>query len=119
MPYLLLVIGLVIGFYALYRFFLNANILQIKAFIAAALSFVFGVALLYLALTGKLIAALVGLVGAAPVLVGWFRSAKSKADPIGTPQDRTIKDVEGIEIVDEEENEERADGKDDKSDKNT
>lgn len=83
MPYLLLVIGLIIGFYALYRFFINANTQQIKAFFAAALSVIIGIALLYLALTGKLIAALIGLVATAPALIGWIKKSRIKdIDPI-------------------------------------
>ncbi len=93
MPYLILVIGLLIGFYALYRFFLNANVNQVKAFIASAITAIFGLALLYLALTGKLIAALIGLVGAAPALIGWFKRHAGPNDVI---------EVKGEEIDDDD-----------------
>lgn len=95
MPYLLLVIGLIIGVYALYRFFLNANVRQIKAFFASALTAIFGIALIYLALTGKLIAALVGAVGLIPVVIKWFKAKKSTAIKTDTPMTR----AEALDIL--------------------
>lgn len=101
MPYLVLIIGLIIGFYALYRFFLNANIAQIKAFVIAAVTFIVGVALLYLALTGKLIAALIGLAGAGPVLIGWARALKKSGDNPSNGEPKIV-DAEIIEDEDED-----------------
>jgi len=76
MPYLLLAIGLIVGLYALYRFFLNANVRQIKAFFLSALLIVLCVALFYMAVTGRLAAALGLMVAAAPVMLGIFKEWK-------------------------------------------
>jgi len=77
MPYILLILGLLVGGYALYRFFINANIKQIKALFLAASVATLVIALFYMALTGKLAAAL-GL-GAAiiPFIVAYFRERRS------------------------------------------
>jgi hypothetical protein len=77
MPYLLLAIGLLIGLYALYRFFLNADVRQIKALFLAALLAVLCVALFYMALTGRLAAALALMVAAAPIMLGIFKEWKA------------------------------------------
>ena len=79
MPYLLLVLGIVVGLYALYRFFINANIKQIKAlFMSAGLVTVI-VALFVMAVTGRLAAAL-GL-GAAiiPFVIAYLRERNAAA----------------------------------------
>ena len=103
MPYLILVIGLIIGFYTLYRFFLNANVDQIKALFATSLTVIFSVALLFLALTGKLIAALVGLVGAVPILIRWYKTAQDRNKPSDTePKNVDVIDIEEIKPEDEE-----------------
>lgn len=80
MPYILLILGLLIGGYALYRFFINANIKQIKALFLAASLATLVIALFYMALTGKLAAAL-GL-GAAiiPFVVAYFRERRAIKD---------------------------------------
>lgn len=58
MPYIILVIGLLFGLVALYRFFMRANVAQIKAlFLTAAICAVV-IAAFYLALSGRLPAAL-------------------------------------------------------------
>ena len=88
MPYILLVLGLLVGAYALYRFFINANIKQIKALFLAASLATLVIALFYMALTGKLAAAL-GL-GAAiiPFIVAYFRERRLMKDA-PTPDTKT------------------------------
>ena len=80
MPYVLLALGLLIGAYALYRFFINANTRQIKALFLTAAIATLVVALFYMALTGKLAAAL-GL-GAAiiPFVIAGLRERKKQKD---------------------------------------
>ena len=58
MPYLLLILGLIIGAYALYRFFINANTKQIKAMFLTAAIAALVIALFFMAVTGRLPAAL-------------------------------------------------------------
>ncbi|NCT40988.1 MAG: DnaJ domain-containing protein [Alphaproteobacteria bacterium] len=73
MPYLLLVFGLLIGAYALYRFFINANIQQIKALFLAACIATLVIALFYMALTGKLAAALGLATAIVPFVFAYLR----------------------------------------------
>ena len=76
MPYLLLVIGLLIGFYVLYRFFISATVDQIKAFALAAVAIILGIALFFMAITGRLPAA-IALVGALlPVVLALWKMKK-------------------------------------------
>ena len=78
MPYLLLVFGLLIGAYALYRFFIKADTMQIKAlFLTAALTAVV-IALFYMALTGRLAAALVSCLALIPFAVSWLREREQQ-----------------------------------------
>ncbi|MCB1563557.1 MAG: hypothetical protein KDJ75_08295 [Alphaproteobacteria bacterium] len=79
MPYLILVFGVLIGLYALFRFFVNAEIAQVKAaMIAGGFGFA-GLALLFLAMSGRLVPALVLLAAMsfAGVLV-WRKRCRKK-----------------------------------------
>jgi len=93
MPYLLLAVGLIIGLFALYRFFLNAEIAQIKAFFLMAIVVVLCAALFTLAVSGRLPAALALLGVIAPLAVGLWKVNKDgqkeilKDDPFEDEQD--------------------------------
>lgn len=76
MPYLLLAIGLLVGLYALYRFFINADVHQIKAFFLMSILVIICVALFTLAFTGRLPAALAILTAVAPLAAGWWKAQK-------------------------------------------
>lgn len=76
MPYLLLAIGLLVGLYALYRFFLNADVHQVKAFFMLAILVIICTALFTLAVTGRLPAALAILTAIAPLAAGWWKAQK-------------------------------------------
>jgi len=78
MPYLLLVIGLLIGLYALYRFFLNADVQQVKAFFLLSMAVVLCVALFTLAVTGRLPAAIAILSALAPLALGWWKARRDE-----------------------------------------
>ncbi|MEZ5815047.1 MAG: DnaJ domain-containing protein [Alphaproteobacteria bacterium] len=78
MPYLLLVIGLLIGAYALYRFFLNATVAQIKALFLLAIITVLCAALFTLAVTGRLPAAIALLGAVVPFGIGFLRARKQE-----------------------------------------
>lgn len=58
MPYLLLIVGLVVGVYALYSFFLSASAKQKTAFVQVTFYLAMIIALFFLALTGRLAAAM-------------------------------------------------------------
>lgn len=80
MPYLLLIIGLLIGLYALYRFFLNAELHQIKAFFLMSILVVLGTALFVLAVTGRLPAAIAILTATAPLALGWWKARSQEQE---------------------------------------
>lgn len=63
MHFIFLGIGLLIGLFALYRFFLNANVQQIKAFSLATIVIILSGTLFFMAVSGKLPAA-IGIVAA-------------------------------------------------------
>lgn len=74
MPYLLLILGLIIGLYALYRFFLNAELAQVKAFFLMAILVVLCTALFTLAVTGRLPAAIAILTAVIPLAAGLIKA---------------------------------------------
>lgn len=75
MPYLILAIGLAIGAFALYRFFIAATPAQIKAFFLTALLIVLAIALFAMAFTGRLPAALGLLAALTPFVIHYLRNA--------------------------------------------
>lgn len=94
MPYLLLILGLLIGIFAMYRFFLRADVQEIKALIMAVLIITVCVALFYLAVAGNLPAAIAVVSAMSPFIIGWFtkRRRRSTYDKqvgdTGKPMDR-------------------------------
>jgi len=98
MPYVLLVIGVLIGLFALYRFFVNADVAQIKAMFLTVILVVVVVALLLLALTGRLPAAIALVVAMVPLGIGYLRD-KYK---LKNKDDNGIIDVTPIEEEDDE-----------------
>lgn len=79
MPYLLLLIGLILGIYALYRFFLTADIDQIKSLILAAFTITVCLALFILAVTGRLPAAIALISAMAPFAVAYYAKRMKKS----------------------------------------
>jgi hypothetical protein len=73
MPYIILAIGVLIALYALYRFFLNASLVQIKALALSMLAFVIVLGVAAMAITGRLPAALALVVALWPVIVSLMR----------------------------------------------
>jgi hypothetical protein len=67
MPYIILIVGVLIGLYALYRCFLTASVDQVKALFIAAAFVVLCVAMFFLALTGRFGAAVAILLVATPI----------------------------------------------------
>lgn len=111
MPYIFLIIGVLVGLYALYRFFLNANIAQIKSLFLSAMLLSLSAALFFMAVTGKLAAALGLMVALAPVIMAAYREWKKarKTDDSDISADQPLKTrKEALEILglDEHANEE-------------
>jgi len=73
MPYLVLAIGVLIGLYALYRFFMKADIKQIKALFLTSVIVVLSLALFFMAITGRLPAALALLAAITPFAIGLWK----------------------------------------------
>lgn len=86
MPYIILLIGILIGLYALYRFFLNANITQIKALFLTAFILTVVVATFLLAMTGRLPAAIALAAALVPTIIGILRAKKPEAPSVSRDQ---------------------------------
>lgn len=99
MHYLLLAIGVIFGIYGLYRFFLNADVKQITALFTTAGFIVICAALFFLAVTGRLPAALGLLAALWPLGIAlWHRKKNPRQDapPASTgPMTRT----EALEVL--------------------
>lgn len=89
MPYLILAAGLLFGLYGLYRFFLNAETRQIRAFFFTLGAGVALAATLLLALTGRLAAALGLLAVLLPFLMPWLRRKLGMGPAAGSPDSKS------------------------------
>lgn len=78
MPYFLLVIGTLLGAYALYHFFLNASSRQVRSLIFTAITGVVALALFLLAISGRLPAAIAIVAALWPFLIAWLRGKEQK-----------------------------------------
>lgn len=78
MPYLILAIGVLTGSYALYRFFLSADVKQIKSAFLAMIFVSLSLALLYMAVTGRLPAALALLAALLPFASGFWKARRAQ-----------------------------------------
>ncbi|MEM6780258.1 MAG: J domain-containing protein [Pseudomonadota bacterium] len=83
MPLLILVLGILIGGYALYRFMLTATIRDIVAMVITIGTLVIGSALFFLAVTGKLPAALGILAALTPIVLSWWNAKERVKVPKG------------------------------------
>lgn len=98
MPYLLLFIGLIVGAYALYRFFLRANVDEIKSFLFMAVTLVLCLALFLLAITGRLPAAIAIITAMWPIALGWWKMKHRKDEP-GPPASGPMTRDEALDIL--------------------
>ena len=78
MPALILFIGVLLGGYALYRFLLNATIKEIVAMIFTIGALIIGSAMFFLAITGRLPAALGIMAALMPLVVTWVQARKKE-----------------------------------------
>lgn len=105
MPYLLLILGVFIAIYALYRFFLNANTKEIKALFLSISALMLGISILFLAITGRLVAALALVIAFAPFaakLREEFKNPKAESPPPSSSEDMSRK--EALEVLGLKEN---------------
>ncbi len=78
MPYLLLVIGAAIGLFGLYKFFLSASPKQVGAFLTAVVFLILTVALLFMAVTGRLPAAIALVVAIWPLAFAYWKARQPR-----------------------------------------
>ncbi|MGH1398474.1 MAG: DnaJ domain-containing protein [Alphaproteobacteria bacterium] len=97
MPYILLVIGLLIGAYTLYRFFMRANVAQIKALFFAMVSVTLVIALFFMAITGRLPAALALLGALVSFALGYLRQRKGGEKPVASSE--VLSRAEALEVL--------------------
>lgn len=99
MPYILLVMGLLIGFYALYRFMLKASVEQVQALFLAAGALGIAAALFFLSVTGRFTAALGIIAASLPFFMGFLQSRKKHKQT----QEGAQKDEGRSSVMDREE----------------
>ncbi|MCD8497085.1 MAG: DnaJ domain-containing protein [Alphaproteobacteria bacterium] len=88
MPYLLLVIGLALAAYALFRFFLKAGPAEIKAAFLTATLVALAIALFYMAVTGRLpaaIALVAAIIPFIPALLKKLSARKAQTEEPAKP----------------------------------
>ncbi|MBI2235313.1 MAG: DnaJ domain-containing protein [Micavibrio aeruginosavorus] len=73
MPYALLALGLLVGFYGLYQFFLSASPKQMRTMVVTVVTGALALALFLLAVTGRLPVALAALSALWPVGLALYR----------------------------------------------
>lgn len=81
MPYILLVIGAAIGLFGLYKFFVSATPKQISSFLLATVFFILCIALLFMAVTGRLPAAIALLLALWPIGLAWWKARHGPVKP--------------------------------------
>lgn len=87
MPYLLLLIGLIIGVYALSRFFLKAQPGDIQALVMAFMTISVCLALFILSITGRLPAAIAIISALAPFIMAHYSARQRKKKGTQTTAD--------------------------------
>ena len=97
MHLILLGLGLLIGAYALYRFFMKANASQVKALFLVVASVAVAIAMFVLAVTGRLPAAFAVLGAVAPIAIGIWRQ-KQVAPKAAATSEISSRD-EALEIL--------------------
>ncbi|MGH1455747.1 MAG: hypothetical protein ACRBDI_03110 [Alphaproteobacteria bacterium] len=85
MPYLIFVIGILIGAYAFYRYFISAKPADIRLFFRNALIGVYLLIIVMFALLGKILVSLALLILALPFVISYYKGKQSK--PSSNKQD--------------------------------
>lgn len=80
MHYIVLIIGILVGVYALYRFFIKAEVSAIRTFFRICITIIYAIILLFFAMTGRMIVSLGLLLLGIPFAIGYFKEKGTKAD---------------------------------------
>ncbi len=102
MPYILGVIALLLALYGLYQFMLHANTHQVKSLFLSAAVLGVAIAVVLLALTGRLPAAIGVLAALAPIIMGILRARTAKpATPNESrpPRSQDLTRAEALDIL--------------------
>lgn len=79
MPYLIYLVGILFGLYAFLRFFMGADTRQIRRFFLTVFLAAYAVILIEMAVTGRLILAIILLLALVPfVILYYHRKAKER-----------------------------------------
>ncbi|HEY8189169.1 MAG TPA: DnaJ domain-containing protein [Micavibrio sp.] len=98
MPYALLILGILAGLYGLYMFFLNATPKQTVTMATTVITGALALALLLLALTGRLPLAIAILAALWPIGLSVWKSSR-KRRPAATPGAKPMSRAEALDIL--------------------
>jgi hypothetical protein len=98
MPYALLILGILAGLYGLYMFFLNATPKQTVTMAVTVMTGVLALALLLLALTGRLPVAIGILAALWPIGLSVWKSSR-KRRPAAAPAAKPMSRAEALDIL--------------------
>lgn len=87
MPYLILLAGILVGVYAFLRFFMRASPAQIRQFFLTVFLAIYALILLELAVTGRVVLAILLLLALVPFVIRHYRR-KAKAKKALPPPDQ-------------------------------
>lgn len=101
MPYILGIIALLLALYGLYQFMLNANTHQVKSLFLSAGVLSVAIAVVLLALTGRLPAAMGVIAALAPIIMGTLRARSPRHTQTESrpPRSQDLTRAEALEIL--------------------
>lgn len=97
MIYVLLFVGIFMALAALYRFFLSASARQVKAAFLSVIAIAIGLAALFLALTGRLPAAIAILAALWPIGIAYLRTRAQRT--VQADSDLPLTEKEAYEVL--------------------
>ncbi len=87
MPYLILALGLIVGVFALYRFFIKATPAQIKTFFRICMLIAYTATMLFFAMTARIFISIGLLFLGIPFVIGYYREKKNARSQIDKTSD--------------------------------
>ncbi len=99
MPYIILIIGLIIGLVALYKFFLKADVQEIRALFSSVIVITICAALFVLSVTGRLPAAIAIISAIAPFALAWYNRRTQRNSPAAPSSNKPLDRKEALEIL--------------------
>lgn len=105
MPYLILIVGLLIGLYALYRFFISASVKEVKALFLTGILVVLGIAVFLLAVTGRFPAAMAIMVAIVPIAISM---RKARLEQNRNKDGDIILSDDDVEVIPEDDSDEES-----------